>query len=427
MISLEIEVRLRYQPDGETLAKNSEPQLGLHGTFLPNKSIPVHRWYPYLEGFSSYFVENTIENWAPQNFQTLYDPFGGTGTVVSVGTELGIDSYYSEINPFMRDVIEAKTNVLYRVAKNVEQTKNYFLAIIDAAKRSGVTEEIASEILSSVFPGRPYFLGKRLTEIVSLKIAIDSLAFPDDDSRLLARVALASIGVPSSEMKRQTDLRYRNEREPQDPNLSPIELFADKSDQIIQDATLHTSQNIACTLASESAITRNEISGTIDLVLTSPPYLNGTNYFRNTKIELWLTGHISHEKELIELNQKAMIAGINNVSKYSRKGVSLDLANEIANRLEPVTYDKRIPTLIRGYATDTDLWVNNCEQMMRKGGRLVIDIGDSKFAGIHVPTDRFIKLIAESNGLSLINSQIVRERRSKDGSPLKQFLLVFEK
>jgi len=25
----------------------------------------------------------------------------------------------------------------------------------------------------------------------------------------------------------------------------------------------------------------------IDAVITSPPYLNGTNYLRNTKIELW--------------------------------------------------------------------------------------------------------------------------------------------
>jgi len=35
-----------------------------------------------------------------------------------------------------------------------------------------------------------------------------------------------------------------------------------------------------------------------DLILTSPPYLNGTNYFRNTKLELWITGFLENEAEL---------------------------------------------------------------------------------------------------------------------------------
>jgi hypothetical protein len=46
------------------------------------------------------------------------------------------------------------------------------------------------------------------------------------------------------------------------------------------------------------------------MAVTSPPYLNGTNYFRNTKIELWLLGFIENEQELKNLRREAISAGL---------------------------------------------------------------------------------------------------------------------
>ena len=64
---------------------------------------------------------------------------------------------------------------------------------------------------------------------------------------------------------------------------------------------------------------------------------------------------------------------------------------------------------------------------MKPKSRLVVDIGDSRFAGVHVPTDAFIIEISAQLGLEHIHTEMVRERHSKDGSKLKQVLLVFEK
>jgi hypothetical protein len=155
--------------------------------------------------------------------------------------------------------------------------------------------------------------------------------------------------------------------------------------------------------------------------------LNGTNYFRNTKIELWLSGYIKHESELGKFTQEAMIAGINNVSKASRVSKTYPFVEAVASKLDEVAYDKRIPSLVRGYCSDTELWVSNCLNLMKLNSRLVIDIGDSRFAGVHVPTDDFIIEIATQLGLKHIHTEMVRERHSKDGSKLKQVLLVLEK
>lgn len=85
------------------------------GTFALNKGEPIHRWYSYLEGYSSRLIDDLIKEIGAANISAIYDPFCGTGTTVLVASQKGINSYYSETNPFMRAVIEAKVNRVKRL------------------------------------------------------------------------------------------------------------------------------------------------------------------------------------------------------------------------------------------------------------------------------------------------------------------------
>ncbi len=405
---------------------SEEKLLGRHGTFMPNRVESIHRWYPYVEGFSSTFVESIIEKWSA-GAEAIYDPFAGTGTAMTVASINGIKGYYSEINPFMRLVIEAKTNILKRVARSKLELSEYLFATLELAKTLQLTLEEAEGRLSAAFPGRPYFIGNRLIEIIAIKDAVNKFETTNEDFKKIALLALGSIGVPSSETKRSSDLRYRTPKELLDPSYSVFEAYDKKITQIVDD--IHPDLNLMSesTYASENAVKINDYPNSVDMVITSPPYLNGTNYFRNTKIELWLAGFIEHEKDLSYFTREAMIAGINNVSKASREIKKYDFVEPVAKELDEVAYDGRIPTLIRGYCSDTELWLANCKNMMKPYAKLVIDIGDSRFAGVHVPTDVYIIKIAESLGLKLIDTELVRKRTSNDGTPLKQVLLTFEK
>ena len=62
----------------------------LAGTFVLNKDKPIHRWYSYLEGYSSCFVDEIIKQIGPQKIKTIYDPFCGTGTTSLVASSYGI-------------------------------------------------------------------------------------------------------------------------------------------------------------------------------------------------------------------------------------------------------------------------------------------------------------------------------------------------
>ena len=80
------------------------------GTFQLNKGEPIHGWYSYVEGYSSCLIADELDNINDLEIKSIYDPFGGTGTTPLVASQRNIDAYYSESNPYMLTVIDAKIN-----------------------------------------------------------------------------------------------------------------------------------------------------------------------------------------------------------------------------------------------------------------------------------------------------------------------------
>ena len=58
-------------------------------------------------------------------------------------------------------------------------------------------------------------------------------------------------------------------------------------------------------------------------------------------------------------------------------------------------------------------------------GIICIDIGDSVYADVHIPTHKILTQIGCDLGWNLIEEVLLRNRRSKGGSELGQYLLVF--
>ena len=87
-------------------AENNKPDV----TFRSSKNIPFQRWYPYAEGYSTDFVKALInENSFAEGY--IYEPFAGTGTTIFASDQLGYSTFYSEINPVLRFLIDTKVAV----------------------------------------------------------------------------------------------------------------------------------------------------------------------------------------------------------------------------------------------------------------------------------------------------------------------------
>ena len=387
-------------------------------TFILNKEEPIHSWYSYLEGYSSCLINDLILEIGVENIKKVYDPFGGTGTTPLVASFYGIKSYYCETNPFMQQVIEAKINSVKRLKEgniNARYLKD-FLYNIKNYKFNFEFENINWNGFEKYFSLEVLFKLKELKKEI-LKIS-------EKDSQNIALLALASVTVKASKMIRKGDLRFAKDKEKKEGDEDIVSNFVLKLETIIDDIENNDIvKEETIRLADDSR--EINIENEIDCVITSPPYLNGTNYIRNTKLELKLTDHIFDEKDLPKFHSKGIIAGINNVSSRKTQVEVLDIVKPYIEKLQPVTYDKRIPIMVAGYFYDMKNVIKKLAKAMKNNGYFIMDIGDSQFAGVHIPTHEILIEICKEFGFELYEEDILRERRSKNGMTLSQRLLKF--
>lgn len=400
----------------------------MDGTFKNNFDIPIHRWYPYIEGFSINFVRSILNNY-PQNI-IVYDPFNGSGTTTLTASSMGIKSYASEVNPFMRFIANTKVNVVKSILENNEifvlnkTFKDLCDKLLDTNYRKKVFKECKT--VNDCYIEKDFFDKKVLQDISYIKYLIKSIN--NDDIGNIALLSLASITVEISNMIRAADLRKKTLKEKELASNSTIDLFIQKFSNVISDIQSVRNMNFEVTeFISDNAksISKNYYN-TVDLVITSPPYVNGTNYFRNTKLELWILDFISKETDLKVYREQAITAGINNVS-VNNKINPLDIVEPYAKQLDKLSTDKRIPKMIRAYFSDMNVVFKNFNLLLKNNGRIYFDIGDSEYYGIHIPVDELIVSIANSNGFKLIECKLLRKRHSKTGNTLSQKLLIFDK
>jgi tRNA G10 N-methylase Trm11 len=235
--------------------------------------------------------------------------------------------------------------------------------------------------------------------------------------------ALASL-IPSSNLRRAGDLRFRRGKE-----LEEVEAFVPFFQRqlriVAEDLSAATPIQLAPVLvAGDAQRLRTLPPLELDAVVTSPPYLNGTNYFRNTKVELWFLRSIWSGDDLAAFRRLSVTAGINDVTRQ-KPGSKHPVVRRVVEALERTAYDRRIPQMVSNYFHDMECALGGLAPHLLPDAVLALDIGDSIYANTHVPTDRLIAEIAEPLGFNLEQSLLLRSRVSRDTSPLKQVLLIF--
>jgi hypothetical protein len=226
-------------------------------------------------------------------------------------------------------------------------------------------------------------------------------------------------------MIRRTDLRKRVPGDPDPVALRPT--VVQRLLEFAEDIERHGSE-LAGTAERIATDVRASWEGSpkVSVIVTSPPYLNGTNYCRNTKLELLALGFMSGESGLQALRVSSISAGINNVSKRRPAAAEIACVEPIAQQLDAVAYDVRIPTLVRTYFADMQQVFAQLFRYALPGARMYFDIGDSRYCGVHVPTHSLLRQVAETQGWRCLDEEVIRMRRSYDGSQLTQVLLRFE-
>lgn len=402
----------------------------LDATFRDSSEAPLHSWFPYLEGYSPRFVERVRHEYL-RDAQRLIEPFAGSGTTPIVLGQAGIECAFSEANPAMVFIAETKLAVLRLdepARKALARSLMSLAGKLPQCVAAATTDEGLRASYATTFGASIFFDEPALDAVLRLRTVNDELTAKD---RLLGdcfAVAVLSSLIPSSRLKRAGDLRYRTPKELAAGLPHPVEQTSSRliaqAEDLEQSEPLKAEARFAC--ATAGAL-HEHLGDGWDGVITSPPYLNGTNYIRNARLELWYLRHLGGNADLRRLRDLVITSGINDVHAQTCWEPVTAGIERVVRAIEANAYDSRIAKMVGGYFHDMAAVFASLGECLRPGSRLCIDIGDSIYNRVHVPTDDLLVEVAESIGYETVERVHLRKRISKGGGAVRQQLLVFER
>jgi SAM-dependent methyltransferase len=140
-------------------------------------------------------------------------------------------------------------------------------------------------------------------------------------------------------------------------------------------------------------------SESIDLVLTSPPYLNAIDYMRCSKFSLVWMGY--------NLDSARLIRGASvGAEKSSEDARNSEWVKAIIQGLGLTpALSSRDNALLSQYVWDMSGALSEVARVLKPGGRAVYVVGDSTVRGTFVSNSAVVEAVAISRGLSLKSSQ----------------------
>lgn len=421
------------------LKRNSQDNININPkdvTFANSKSLPFSRWYTYIEGYSPEFVSNLIQQYCPKA-QRIYDPFVGTGTTIFAADKFNIKTLFSEVNPLLQYLIQVKMSILnldYKKRSAIANKLNMLASNIIAKVSEYPEDGDLRNNYYLVFKKSRYFNNSTFNTLLKLSSYIADLK--NTDPFLANSITIATLAslVPISYLVKAGDLRFKNESELLKKQITIDEYLPNKIKEIANDV-----KNQEFILQKDHEFITSDANNIdlidcdkIDAIITSPPYLNGTNYFRNTKLELWFLKYILNENDLRIFRNQSLTSGINDVKSENMYCHNIDsfkitpILSDTLKQLKIKSYDNRIPIMVKDYFKEMRSIFEKLKVHLKRDATLLIDIGDSIFAGVHVRTDDILAEIVSSLGYKMVEKKLLRKRRSRNRSILSQVLLVFK-
>jgi hypothetical protein len=398
----------------ERFARENGVELGRYGgpiTFRSNEDLPVHRWWPYVQGYSADFVRGVLDAAELVPGATVLDPFAGSGTTLVEARRAGARALGTEL--LAPAVLAARVKTHFELA--AAPLRSAAERVVRRARR-GRTGEIPflRETLRQFSPDA-------LRDLTRLRDALPPEGTPIADA---LRLAFGHVLIPSSRLHRSPCLGYiRRERAPgPDPFerfLVAVEEMADDLERLRRD---RKTWGPSARVVAGDARSVSWPHASVDIAVTSPPYVNGMDYVMNYKVDLAWLGYVHSYADLAQL-RSAEIACDNlpraETSAYRGfDGTPDPWLAEILPRIRENVERKGsyrrddVHAVVHRYFADLVPAMTQVRNALVPGGRLAVVVGDSLLAGTYVPGDLLIARIGASIGYRIVSVEVARSRRS---------------
>jgi hypothetical protein len=391
--------------------------------FADNKSLPVHRWVPWIAGYSAAFVDDAMAAYVPKRKTArVLDPFCGVGTTLLQAVWRGHTAIGFEINPYPTLAARAKLSAPTIDLATFDTTLTSLQKLSETWKTMDPPEGITPPPLKSRLPFFSPAVEKQVLHVLHF---IQTLTVPVIAD--LYRVAFGAVMVSFSNYSYEPSLGSRPAAgKPLIIEADVAHVLLTKLRHMRADLVWVKEEMQGKHLGNAQVINADFFNaheqleaGSIHLMVTSPPYMNNYHYVRNTRPQLYWLNFIAspgEQKYLETHNFGQYWQTVRDTSPMSLAFNHLGLAKTLeqlrSTRTEQGAYGGP------GWANYVATYFNDCYRFMaalkrvlaRRGVGVVV-IGNSIIQGIDIRTEHLLGEIGIMQGLTLEGVYCIRDKR----------------
>lgn len=376
--------------------EKKESRLGIHS---------FHRYYGKLiPAIPSAFIKKyTVEG------DLIFDPFSGSGTTAVESIKLNRNFIGIEINPIAHKIAEVKTSSLEE--KVLLDLNTELLSII-----KNHHFEISENDFPYVQNRDHWFKDFVQKDLVLLNKSIDYLfeegkgknIIDKDKYRDFYLMNISAIlrNVSNADTMHVFPGISKRMRRLEAEGKINIDVIASFERAIKKRATYYNyssgKSKAEIILGDSSNINLSEYKEKVDLIVTNPPYISSVRYIETLKLEMYWMEYIKNPDEYSCLAHKML--GNDRLVKKEYEIVEFtpyDEINSIINDMKSI--DRKTAKIISEFFISIEKVIKNMSVVLKKGGKAVIKISDSKMKKSKIETGKLMTIIAEKYGFKLFD------------------------
>lgn len=390
-------------------------------SFVPNQKLPVHRWFRYSAGFSGEWAEAEIRERTRPGAVVL-DPFAGVGTTLIAARASGRTGVGVEAHPFVARLAEAKLEWGFDAWAFEKAARR----VVERARKARPGPSVQDEptLLAAAFTPAA------LRDLRSLKDAIENSAEESSPERRLLWLALVAI-LRACSGAGTAPWQYVLPKKTKARVADPLEQFEAQAALMAADMAQlqgRAASGTAKLIRGDARECSGVETGSVDLVVTSPPYPNNYDYADATRLEQTFLGELRGWGDLQELSRRFLVRACSQHTAAERLKLDALLAEPV---LEPIRSElsevcaqlaavretkggkKTYHTMVAAYFLDMAKVWNALGRVVRPRGQVGFVVGDSAPYGVYVPVDVWFQRLAEEAGFTFREFREVRKRNIK--------------